>query len=101
MEQITKMGRIEKDKYGNISEYDDNNNAIYHRLFNGHEYWCKYDDNNNEIHYRNSSGFEFWREYDNNNIIHHTNSNGFERWYTYDSDGVQIEHSTNPNIIRK
>ena len=97
------MERIEKDQYGDICEYDSNNNVIYYRDSNGYECWQEYDSNNNIIHLRTNNGYECWKEYDSNNsCTHFRNSDGDEYWYEYDNNNNLIEqHSTNPNITHQ
>lgn len=49
------MGRIVKDKGGNVYKYDSNNNEIHYRDSNGFEYWYTYDSDNKfiKLHYPN------------------------------------------------
>jgi len=80
----------------NVYRYDDHNNIIYMKEYNGNEYYWEYeyDDEGNIIYKKYPNGDEWYYNYDDhNNIIykkHHPDGNGYYWEYEYDDEGNVI-----------
>ena len=50
-----------------IKKYDDKENLVYWKFFDGYEEWYKYDENNNQVYCKNSIGDKWWYKYNKYN----------------------------------
>jgi hypothetical protein len=105
-----------------IHKFDENNNHIYSKFFDGSEQWREYDTNNNQISFKNSNGLVSKAKYDSNNNmifekgIHggttfrtfnennkeiYSISMGTEKWYEYDENNHLIHFICSDNLGRR